>query len=163
MTELREFDFDLSPEQRRQVLGEGPWLEEPDLLEYEAKGIRRIIARAPMGNLCGYAAISPGHPLQLLRLSELKSRLPVHGGLTWYQPRLPERILNPPATREGTLWVGFDCMHLGNGDLVPVLARMLEPLPVASRLLEGLTYRDLGFVRAELEVLAQEIVRLGMS
>lgn len=44
--------------------GEGPWLTEPDLIEWRAEGCRypMIIWRGGMGQLCGYVGVPPEHP-----------------------------------------------------------------------------------------------------
>lgn len=42
----------------------GPWHDEPDRLEWRApSGLPALIVRGPMGALCGYAGVPPGHPL----------------------------------------------------------------------------------------------------
>jgi len=45
-------------------IGQGPWDNEPDRLEFEAHGLRCVISRTEhSGNLCGYVRIGEAHPL----------------------------------------------------------------------------------------------------
>src|SRR4051812_13771303 len=44
--------------------GDGPWQSEPDKRQWhdEATGLACLIVRGPMGALCGYVGLPPGHP-----------------------------------------------------------------------------------------------------
>lgn len=52
----------MTEETKLQKWGAGPWLEEPDHVEFEHEGVPCIIHRGPLGAWCGYAAVPPGHP-----------------------------------------------------------------------------------------------------
>lgn len=49
----------------KKLWGPGPWQKEPDSLDWkdEKTGLQCRIRRGPMGGLCGYAGVSPTHPL----------------------------------------------------------------------------------------------------
>lgn len=49
-------------ENKLEKFGAGPWLDEPDHLEFEHEGTPCIIHRNSSGAWCGYAAVPPGHP-----------------------------------------------------------------------------------------------------
>lgn len=49
-------------ENKLKEFGAGPWMDEPDHVEFEHEGVPCIIHRNAMGAWCGYAAVPPGHP-----------------------------------------------------------------------------------------------------
>lgn len=66
--------------------------------------MRTIIKWMPLGHLCGYVVLPPGHPWRGKETQELWGSS-VHGGITFSGP-MPE---------EGVEWaVGFDCGHYGD-------------------------------------------------
>jgi hypothetical protein len=42
--------------------GDGPWMTEPDRVEWRHAGLPCLALRNQMGVWCGYAAVPPGHP-----------------------------------------------------------------------------------------------------
>lgn len=112
-----------------------PWESEPDSLSFEHRGIEcRIRRMSWSGHLCGYARLPDAHPWVAYSLDYPPAR--VHGGIT-YGPRVLDG--------EEGIWIGFDCAH--SGDLTP-------KAPLRDQ--HG-TYRDLAYVRAECESLAEQI------
>lgn len=78
----------------------GPWDDEPDKLQWqdEATGLPCLIVRGPVGALCGYVGVMPGHGFYQTDYNDCpiccgsaenwcehspRSRLNVHGGLTF--------------------------------------------------------------------------------
>ena len=127
---------------------EKPWENEPDELYFVEHGLPcQILRIKPLGHLCGYIGVPPGHRMHGYRYSgyEALPDLRVHGGLT-YSNSKPQTDFQ----REypGYTWFGFDCAHLG--DIVP---GMLE---VHGRYSEG-TYKTIRFVEMELRDLARQI------
>ena len=140
----------------------GPWEEEPDKVQWEdeSTGMPCLIVRNIPGALCGYVGVPPGHDLHgedYLDLDHATIDV-VHGGLTFAGPY---RKSNDPSrgicliTEEGDeyniWWFGFDCGHLY--DLIPEYEYTFEA-PAA-------IYRDIGFVRREVERLAKRLAELG--
>ena len=131
----------------------GPWDDEPDLLEWQSATPPHYwcqIARNPMwGTLNGYVAVPLGHPAHgwnTQRCCELE----VHGEVTWAGPGV------------GDLWViGFDCGH--GFDLQPgiegLFSRMTR-LQLSPAMPWGSVYRDLPYVRSEVESLARQLAGL---
>lgn len=100
--------------------GEGPWTREADKIAWvdAATGLGCIIRRAEWGgNLCGYVAVGPGHPLfgyQAAAAANVGIR--VHGGIDYAKAcdDGPENIsvCHVPSLSDvsGQLWwLGFSC------------------------------------------------------
>lgn len=109
----------------------GPWHNEPDEQRFELNFFRCRLERGPVGSWCGYVGVPEGHPWY-----ETEPEVRVHGGIS-YSAR----------EDDGLWWVGFDTAHAG--DLMPVVLAALERGPR-----RGETYRDLDYVRSEVEFLA---------
>jgi len=162
----------------------GPWDNEPDMLDWEHAGLKCAIRRGPMGHLCGYVGIYKNHPLygvdynarsETLRdmLNDMMDKpvpdrfavllaalageidprpdvvFEVHGGLTYSDWQAPEMA------KDGCWWYGFDCAHVGD----------LAPKDMNFRMehgweLRGDTYRDIEYVKAETERLADQLAAL---
>lgn len=134
----------------------GPWDAEDDREEWTtAAGLPGLMVRSGMGNWCGYAAVNPGHPLHGRDWDEVDHAC-VHGGLT-YAGACEGRICHTPepGQEDNVWWFGFDCAHMGIGDLVPAMPRTLDPTAYG---LDPLVYRDTAYVRAEVESLARQLV-----
>src|SRR3974390_888580 len=101
-------------------LGYGDWLDEPDVMEFEYRGIKCLVARVYKrepctneeawfgGHLCGYIFIPKDHPLHGKKMRDLD--LDCHFGVTCAEE-----------TEEGYM-IGFDCAH--SGDLVPSMVQL---------------------------------------
>lgn len=142
----------------------GPWLDEPDRIEWRHAGFPCLIARGPIGPLCGYVGLPPGHPMHGkgyddVHRSDGQQLEHGHGGLTYAaecQPP-PGKICHVP--REGepedVWWVGFDCAHFGDyTDMRGMFGGISDGDDNSGR---G-AYRDLDYVRRDVEGLAAELV-----
>lgn len=100
-----------------------------------------MIRRHPrLGHLCGYVVIPKSHPWHGKDYDEIDDKVQVHGGITYGQFE---------KDYGNEYRIGFDCAHLG--DLVPT------DLLIASSLARG-EYRDIGYVTAECESLARQVL-----
>jgi hypothetical protein len=141
----------------------GPWDTEPDRLEWrmsEPPGYPCLIVRSEAtGVLCGYVGLPPGHPAHGQGLDEVD--VSVHGGLT-YADKCSGRICHVPAPGEpeDVWWLGFDTGHAF--DYMPAVAAGLASAGAAPRLPGpgGDHYRDVAYVRAEVEQLAAQLARM---
>ena len=136
-------------EEKLEKFGPGPWIDEPDHVEFRHEGFPCIIHRNHGGVWCGYVAVPPGHPWhgkEYYGVCEGGVHADVHGGLT-YAEECQGEICHVPAPGEpdNVWWVGFDCGH--SYDLCPY---MHKQFPVAYR---G-TYRDQDYVTGEVKSLA---------
>lgn len=142
----------LSPSEKRERFGEGPWVDEPDHVVWSHKGFPCLIERHDeFGTLCGYIAVSPGHPWFETSYHDL-NEVEVHRGLTYARKNAPG---GPP---DGAWWLGFDTSHL-DCDYNPGMEVLFRSLGVdRSRLqVEGsVVYRDLAYVKTEVERLADQ-------
>jgi hypothetical protein len=147
----------------------GPWDAEPDRLEWrmtEAPGYPCLIVRNDFGSLCGYVGVPPGHPAHGKSYGdELVDKLDVHGGIT-HGDGCHGRICHVPAPGEpeDVWWLGFDTGH--GFDYTPGLRVALargRPLPAYVEPETGPfeeRYRDVSYVRAEVEHLALQLARM---
>jgi hypothetical protein len=134
--------------------GDGPWRGEPDKVLWvdEATGLDCMVKRNPGGALCGYVGVGPDHPLHGVEYE--RPDVSVHGGLTYSDACWGDEATGichtpEPGRHHDVWWFGFDCAHAF--DLTPgYTARGLEPIP-------GETYRDLAYVRREVESLARQL------
>lgn len=125
--------------------GAEPWLTEPDREEWvSAGGSRCLVRRGAMGALCGYVAVSVGHPWHGLDWVDIPAH--VHGGCTWVGPLDGEG---------STWWVGFDCGR-GGSDVIPGLIVLPLPSDLVRRLFKGCEYRTIDYVRNETNELAAQ-------
>jgi hypothetical protein len=159
---LRENDDEatmLTPEQKLEQWGVGPWLHEDDRIEWYAHGLPCLMTRALTGHLCGYVAVPPGHALHGKDPDCLRVRqIIVHGGIN-YAKACSRLVCHVPRPGEpdNVWWFGFDCMH--GHDYVPATMHAFAPvfdMPSVSRR-HGLTYRDVPFVRAHINLLAMQL------
>lgn len=149
----------------------GPWDDEPDRLEWKtAAGLPGLMVRHPrLGHWCGYVAVPPGHPCHgrsegtdyekdangdedyLKPLPNPVNELNAHGGIT-YAAACDGHVCHVPEPGEpdDVWWLGFDCAH--SGDHSPY------GTPFAHD-----TYRDVAYVRGEVEDLAAQLVNFGQE
>lgn len=125
-------------DERVKWLGAGPWLEEPDRIEWEHAGLPCLMERNSFsGHWCGYVGVALGHPWYGKDEDELGA-VEAHGGVTYSR-------LGLASAPEGW-WVGFDCAHAY--DFMPMLPRILDPAGYKSR----------AYVQAEVERLADQAI-----
>lgn len=145
----------------------GPWDGEPDKVNWKTKaGLPGMIVRGPMGTLCGYVAVTKGHPLYEKSARYTSGReekledLEVHGGIT-YAAHCSGNICHVPEPGEpdDVWWLGFDCGHAW--DVTPGMLRFREPRTfVENGLVRGETYKNIAYVRAEVEKLAEQLAEM---
>jgi hypothetical protein len=133
----------------------GPWDDEPDKAHWvdPETDLDCLIHRNPLGALCGYVAVPPGHPYYEKDYDDVD--VEVHGGLT-YADKCREGAdpsegichVPLPGRPEDVWWLGFDCAHLW--DLTPGMEDLGVTLPDE-------TYRDFEYVKAEIEQLAKQL------
>lgn len=159
-----EFDQErLTPEAKLEKWGPGPWVSEPDSVDFEAHGMACHMLRHPvLGVWCGYVEVPRSHPLHGLRYDDdLVREIDVHGGLTYAGEY--GRVFGGAAS--DTAWCfGFDCGHLW--DLMPYAQPLRDDLDLPSPMLGGDTddvYRDLQYVHAQCEALAAQLAALGVT
>lgn len=162
MTDVPELAVD------RSIWGAGPWQDEPDRVEFEHAGLPCLALRNHHGIWCGYAAVPPGHPLHGKPYDEID--VDVHGGLTYANVCAGHICHVPkPGEPDNVWWFGFDCGH--GGDFSPGMHASLQlhgfregnydhatAVAAATWLVE--VYRDLPYVRAEIERLAGQLAEL---
>lgn len=142
---------ELSPEIKRKSWGEGPWVDEPDHLEFSHKGlkcsVRRIILKRYEdiyhgGHLCGYVRLPKNRPWH----ETDNDKLDVHGGITFYQE---------DEDNDGYRWVGFDCAHAF--DLMPCFNQSKCPFEMEDEMEELASYKTMDFVIDQTKQLADQI------
>lgn len=134
----------------------GPWMDEPDRLQWRtAAGLPGLIVRNHMGVLCGYAAVAPGHPLHGKGYDDVD--VDAHGGLTYAnrcQDDGPICHVPEPGEPDNVWWFGFDCNHAW--DFAPGMSAIL-PAGFLRHRFPDEVYRDLAYVKAEVESLAVQL------
>lgn len=140
---------------------QGPWMDEPDRVEWRSEGTPRLpclIVRGPRGALCGYVGVPEGHPyygkngVQAYRLD-----LDCHGGITYGEPCAEDgHICHVPQPGEPDTvhWLGFD--H--SGDLSPAHEKHHRRIGLSSVGYES--YKTIDYVRREVEQLAVQLQRV---
>lgn len=155
-----EVDHIYSEQYKKKHLGEGPWVQEPDYIEFEHEGIKCFVIRNfgpvdKMGNLCGYCVLPNNHPW--IDKEKVAIETEVHGGITFSED-----------VSQG--WaIGFDCCHPmdvipgyekiareAEGEYFDRLKKLIETMIEAYGKPEK-TYKTVDFVIAECKKLAEEI------
>lgn len=134
----------------------GVWDREPDRAEWRYRGYVCLMMRAPStGAWCGYVGVPPGHPWHALPYDDPDVR--VHGGLTY------SGYCNPvtcgttlPGEHPHPWFFGFDCAHFQ--DRMPAMEATTRDLGLPLRPDHDVfnTYRDEGYVVAQVERLAEQ-------
>src|SRR5688572_11836767 len=161
----------------RSTWGPGPWKKEPHRKEFKAHGFDCMIIRAPLGNLCGYVGLPPGHPCYGLSYDEVHHRFPdldVHGSIT-YSEKCQGWICHKPGpgSPDHLYWLGFDCAHWN--DFAPY-----ESSPIQRKIQKGVDnemrkmypdwtrpcsqrkYRPLNWVEMETKRFARQLRRISV-
>lgn len=149
--------------------GDGPWRKEPDRAEWKAHGVPCLAVRNMCyGNWCGYAGVAPGHPLHGVWYTDCPQKcgkkycehspervLSVHGGVT-YANLCDGHICHVPKSGEpdNVFWFGFDAAHFN--DLSPGI-RAYEKARGFETFFSCGVYRDLGYVKKQIEELAKQL------
>jgi hypothetical protein len=150
----------------RPFFAEGPWNDEPDKVHWidPATDLDCLIVRNPVGALCGYVGVPPGHPWHSAHYNDVD--VSVHGGLTFADScdeDAPEGHgichVPLPGRPEDLWWLGFDCAH-GGMDVIPRMLAYEKELNLPSRARyrgPAETYRDVAYVTEQCERLAAQI------
>lgn len=153
--EIFEDEWKVCP---REKWGDGPWLTEPDLVEWRMADAPYplLTRRGGTGALCGYVGVPPEHPLH--------GKPPVPG--TNYAGPCDE-FRTPTGEPPTCWWFGFDCarwyspFHEAYIDGVIDLVQQVKPGRKAPRPLRPLAepsqYIDLDTCRALVESLARKL------
>lgn len=150
----------------------GPWDDEPDRIEFrvpECPALACLMVRGPMGSWCGYVGVPPGHPAHGQGYSDdATAGLEVHGGLTYAAPCQTDSArghcalichVPEPGESDDVWWLGFDCGH--SFDVSPAMMAMLRGIRgTGGGLMPEDRYRDLAYVRAEVEGLARQLASM---
>lgn len=143
---------------------QGPWMTEPDKINWTTKaGLPGMIVRSQSGNLCGYVAVTKGHPLYGRGMSDDDvTELNCHGGITYASAcrgsicHVPE-----PGEPDDVWWFGFDCAHSGDwrpANMAPYLGELAR-MPGEGPCFDE--YRDVPYVTRDVERLASQLVGWG--
>lgn len=131
----------------------GEWDDEPDKVQFQdhETGLPCLIVRGNSGALCGYVGVTQDHPFYGRDYDDVPVN--VHWGLT-FSDRCQHRedhtgICHIPCEGEpdNVWWLGFDCAH--SGDFCPSYSDMYG--------FPGDVYRNIEFVKSEVECLARQI------
>jgi len=135
--------------------GPGPWQDEPDRVDFHHVGFSCMMIRNHSGAWCGYVGIPNDHPLYKVSYHDVD--LSAHGGLT-YSNKCQSPICHTPTQGypEDVWWFGFDCSHAW--DYTPGLVATMRRLGIKRLTLDKVeTYRDMNYVRGEVESLANQL------
>lgn len=142
----------------------GAWDNEPDRIEWRGPGgMPCLIARNSLGALCGYVALPSAHPWATLDMQSGTPDVECHGGITYGPVRCSADgpICHVALAGEANTvrWIGFDCCHCW--DLTPGMyasrGSLRNALPMSG------VYRDVAFVRGEVERLAEQAIAAAQS
>jgi hypothetical protein len=148
----------------------GPWMTEPDKVNWKTEaGLPGMIIRTKSGHLCGYVAVTKEHPLFEVGYGDgewpesPEGRIEVHGGLT-YSAKCAGNICHVPEPGEpdDVWWFGFDCAHSGDwspSSFAPYLRH--QRMPGEGPCFDA--YRDIAYVRGEVESLARQLADMRRS
>jgi|SRR5262245_30719228 len=142
----------MTRDEKIELFGEGPWVDEVDRLEWRAYGLPCLMRRNDLlGFWCGYVAVPPEHALHGMKyeLANRLAQLKVHGGCNYSKPCADEVCHVPePGEPDDVWWFGFHCGYGFDG--IPAYQTQHAPFDIAN-------YRDLNYVRIETEVLASQL------
>lgn len=147
-------------DKKLELYGEGPWLDEPDRVEFRVHGLPCLIRRhTDLGFLCGYVAVPPGHPLHGTQCETANQlvRLRAHGASVDYSKPCEDDVCHVPRPGESddVWWFGFHCGH--GWDYTPGFGAWFKTQPG-----DRMDYRDIAYVRGEVERLALQLAAAGV-
>lgn len=149
-----------------ETLGEGPWLNEPDKIQFvdRTTGYPCLIVRSgSSGSLCGYVGVPEGHKFHGKHYDTEDLRdVNVHGGLTFSDKCSPngkeERSIchvPDPGESDNVWWFGFDTSHCW--DISPQMDATLRSIghdPIRD---DRTKYRRIGYVKRHVAKLALQL------
>lgn len=135
----------------------GPWMDEPDRVEFNHKGFACLLIRHPsLFHWCGYVGLSPDHSY-FDKEDPDDANIDIHGGIT-YSKKCKGAVCHIPkeGEKEDLFWLGFDCAHLGDNspgrDFFMIFA---TGRPSAMNAMGK--YRDVKYVQSETKSLAEQL------
>lgn len=149
----------LTSDQKIKYWGYGEWVEEPDLVSFEYKGIQckvvRIFSHSSYkdnrekhiygGHLCGYIRVPESHCFYGKNYNEIE--IDVHGALTYSEIDNDNHHYLP---KQGH-WIGFDCAH--SMDIIPSSKSLnLHYCPIFKR-----TYKNIIFCIEECKSMVDKL------
>lgn len=143
----------------KKEFGPGPWMAEPDRVEFKHAGLDCLLSRNRFGVWCGYVAVTKQHPAFGARYDDVK--VDVHGGLT-YSDECSGHICHATEDDDKAYWFGFDCGHCY--DLSPgmeVIDKQIQKRIGKRFAAPEKIYRDLTYATEETQKLAEQLVRMG--
>ncbi len=149
-----------TPVTDKSTWGDGPWQTEPDRVDWVAHGMACMALRHhTLGHWCGYVGVPNSHPAYG-KPAEVED-LQFHGGLT-YASKCQGVICQVPAPGmpDDVWWLGGDFAHAW--DLAPGLRAQSRSVGMPERESEWV-YRDLPYVKAEVESLAEQLAALAVQ
>lgn len=134
--------------------GDGPWQSEPDRVDFVHAGLACMaIRRGELGYWCGYVGVPREHPAYGKPYDDVE--VDFHAGLT-YARACEDLICHvpQPGMPDDVWWLGGDFAHVG--DIAPGMRAMERSLGMGF-LRDWEVYRDLPYVRHEIEKLAEQL------
>ena len=135
----------------------GPWLNEPDRIQWrdDATGLPCLMNRK--GVWCGYVGVDKTSPLYEKSCSDIGGEFEVHGGLSYSDLAKAGGLIccGLEGEDDELWWLGFDCGHYMD------YRSVVSDLPVFSR--EDGIYRDVVYVHGEVTNLAKQIVEVAQT
>lgn len=136
---------------------EGPWIEEPDAVQWNTDGYECLILRhAETGNLNGYVGVPQDHPFYDLPDSDqhiADDYCAAHGGLTyegWLESPIDADYRADGVEPRQFYWFGFDTAHAF--DYMPGMAALMIRLnDKAPEYMTPDQYKDLAYCRKQVE------------
>lgn len=149
---------------RKEWLGEGPWLHEADFVQFMDKdtGYACFINRArTTGALCGYVGVPPDNYFHGAGYNDMPYEIDVHGGLTYAGSG--ERLIQHETDFFEDYWIfGFDTAH--HMDMSPALDKTMGKVvgesPLRRRHGE---YRTIRYVKQQVVSLAKQLHRISIE
>jgi hypothetical protein len=141
--------------------GDGPWQHEPDRIDFVHAGLPCLALRHPdYGSWCGYVGVQREHPYYGKHPLANSMEVSAHWGLNYGHPcqgyicHVPE-----PGTPDDVWWLGWDFNHAF--DFAPAMHAREQVIFRNHPELLGRdwmeVYRDLPYVRANIEKVAEEL------
>jgi hypothetical protein len=141
-------------ESKLELFGDGPWVDEPDRVEWRHEGLPCLVRRVPVGVFCGYVAVPWPHPWYALAADDCPAS--AHGGLNYSGECVGDICHVPrPGEPDRVWWLGFDCGHAG--DRLPLIDRDWQESDESRRLFADWRYRGVEYVRREVCDLAEQV------
>lgn len=140
--------------------GEGPWVDEPDRVEWRSQGLPCLVRRVEgVGHFCGYVGVTEGHPLYGKDADEVRG-MRVHGGVTATHACDERGACHVPEPGEPheVWWIGFDCGH-GGHDVMPFMLSPRHPMAIKQDdpMFKGCEYRTVQYAITNVELLALQV------